>query len=89
MACGTGVEPELHRKDSNRLKTWMVLVHRTNGSGVPLWQKTYTSNSKLLNDAGEYVITTQSGNYAVLVDSQTWGSRTTGGNFAIMLLGTD
>ena len=89
MACGTGVEPELHRNDSNRLKTWMVLVHRTDSNGVPLWEKTYTSNFNLLNDAGEYVIATQSGNYAVLVDSQTWGSRTTGGNFAIILLGAD
>ena len=89
LTCGTGVEPELHPKDSQRSKTWRVLVHRTDARGVQVWQKAYTDNSKLKDNAGEYIVTTRSGEYAVYVDSQTYGSPSTGGNFAIMLLGAD
>jgi hypothetical protein len=52
-----------------------------------VWQKTYTD--RRVNDAGEYIVTTRPGEYAVYIDSSSWGSPTTGGNFAIMLLGAD
>jgi hypothetical protein len=44
---------------------------------------------QLHNNAGEFIITTRSGDYAVLADSQTLGSPSTGGNFAILLLDSD
>ena len=89
LTCGTGVEPELHPKDSPQSKTWRVLVHRTDGEGKQIWQKTYTNSSSLQNNAGEYIVATRDGGYAVYVDSQSLGSHTTGGNFAIMMLGPD
>jgi hypothetical protein len=87
LTCGTGVEPELHPKDPASSKIWGALVHRTDAQGFQVWQKTYTDRRK--DDAGEYIITTRSGDYAVYIDSQTWGSPSTGGNFAIMLLEAD
>lgn len=87
LTCGTGVEPELHPKDPASSKIWGALVHRTDTQGFPMWQKTYTNRHK--DDAGEYIITTRSGDYAVYIDSQTWGSPSTGGNFAVMLLDSD
>ena len=36
MTCGTGVEPELHPSDSQKLKTWMVLVIRVDAKGNKL-----------------------------------------------------
>eukprot|EP00039_Didymoeca_costata_P021667 m.345133 g.345133 ORF g.345133 m.345133 type:complete len:443 (+) comp25774_c0_seq1:127-1455(+) len=89
MTCGTGVEPELHPKDSPKSKTWRVLLHRTDRDGVQLWQKTYTSNDQLQNNAGEYIVACRDGSYAVYIDSQSWGSPTTGGNFAIGKLDKD
>ena len=87
LTCGTGVEPELHPEDPKSSKIWGALVHRTDAQGFKVWEKTYTNRRK--DDAGEYIVTTRSGEYAVYVDSQTWGSPSTGGNFAIMLLGAD
>eukprot|EP01052_Picozoa_sp_SAG31_P017816 SAG31_NODE_1235_length_9198_cov_5.065282_6_plen_446_part_00 len=89
LTCGTGVEPELHPHASQKDKTWRILVHRTDTNGWQQWQQTYSDNSKLKNDAGEYIITTSTGQYAVYVDSQTWGSPSTGGNFAIIMLEAD
>ena len=89
LTCGTGVEPELHPKDSKKSKTWRVLVHRTDKEGNMLYQKTYTSNDALQNNAGEYIVALRNGGYVVCIDSQTWGPTTTGGNFAIMKLGSD
>lgn len=85
----TPQEPELHPKDSPQSKTWRVLVHRTDGEGEQVWQKTYTNSSSLQNNAGEYIVATHDGGYAVYVDSQSFGSPSTGGNFAIMMLGAD
>lgn len=87
LTCGTGVEPELHPKDSKQMKTWMVLVHRTDPQGNQLWEKLYTTNKDLQNNAGEYIVATRDGGLAVYVDSQTYGSGATGGNFAILRLG--
>ena len=90
LTCGTGVEPEVHPGDSDKSKTWRVLVHRTDSSGEMLWQDVYTSNDKLQNNAGEYIISTRDDKgYAVFVDSQSWGPSSTGGNFAIMRLDSD
>jgi hypothetical protein len=90
LTCGTGVEPELHPKDSDKSKTWRVLVHRTDSLGQKLWENVYTTNEDLQNNAGEYIIATRDDDgYAIFVDSQTWGPDSTGGNFAIMRLDPD
>lgn len=86
---GTGVESELHPKDSQRSKTWRVLLHGTDGQGKQLWQANYTDNSQLKQNAGEYIVATKDGGFAIYIDSQTWGSPATGGNFAIMKLASD
>ena len=88
LTCGAGVEPELHPKDTDKQKTWRVLLHGLDSSGAPTWQKTYTDaqQRKLQNNAGENLIRTSDGGIAVLVDSETWGSPSTGGNFALMKL---
>ena len=41
---------------------------------------------ELQNNAGENILRTRSGNLVVLVDSQTYGSGSTGGNFALIKL---
>ena len=90
MTCGTGVEPELHPKDSPRSKTWRALVHRTDGGGNQLWQKDYTSNLDLKSNAGEYIVATRDGGYAIYIDSKgEFGPGETGGNFAVMRLAKD
>lgn len=66
-----------------------MLVHRTDGQGEPLWQANFTDNTQLQQNAGEYIVSTRDGGFAVYVDSQTWGSPDTGGNFAIMKLAED
>lgn len=86
LSCGTGVEPELHPKDSQKLKTWMALAHRVDENANVLWSKTYTTNENLQNNAGEFVIALREGAIALYIDAQTWGSPSTGGNFAIMRL---
>ena len=86
VTCGAGVEPELHPRDSQRAKTWRVFAHAGNATGNPVWSTTYTSNEKLQNNAGENILCTRSGNLVVLVDSQTYGSGSTGGNFALIKL---
>lgn len=68
----------------------MVLVVRVDRYGDLLYQQNYTSNTELMSDAGEYIIATRSGRYAIYIDSKgTYGPGGTGGNFALMLLGTD
>ena len=49
----------------------------------------YTTNDQLQNNAGEYIIATKDGGYAVYVDSQTYGPQGNGGNFAVMKLAPD
>ena len=90
LTCGTGVEPELHPADSQQSKTWRVLVHRTDSNGAQLWQRVYTSNAQLQNNAGEFIITANNGSYVVYVDAQSVPAESgTGGNFGIMMLGAD
>ena len=88
LTCGAGVEPELHPKDSDLQKTWRVLLHGVRADGTAAWQKTYTDaqQRKLQNNAGENLIRTADGGIAVLVDSQSWGSSSTGGNFGLLKL---
>ena len=87
LTCGTGVEPEDHPHEPARRKTWMVLNAAVRANdGEVLWYKTYTNTSRLQNNAGEYIVSTQDGAAAVYVDSQTWGSASTGGNFGLMKL---
>ena len=52
------------------------------------WQAELTrpQQSKLQNNAGEYIVSTRSGDFALYLDSQSWGSTSTGGNFGLMLL---
>ena len=89
LACGTGVEPGSHPFDSVRLRTWMVLVHRTDSEGKALWQRNYSSNRRSVfgtyrNNAGEYIVATREG---VMLSTSTpsCGNQVTGGNFALML----
>ena len=69
--------------------TWMLFVARTDENGNALWSGNFTDNAALQNNAGEYIVATRDGGYAVYVDSQSWGPGSTGGNFAIMMLGED
>lgn len=91
LACGTGVEPEVHPEDPEELRTWMALVHRTDLDGKQLWQRNYSSNKgpPFRNNAGEYIITTKEGGYAVFLDSQSCGNPNSGGNFGLLLLDKD
>jgi len=89
MTCGTGVEPELHPADPQYLKTWMVLAMRVDSRGKKLWMHNFTTNADLQNNAGEYIVATREGEYAIFVDSQTWGPASTGGNFGLMKLTKD
>lgn len=91
MTCGNGVEAELHQQDSQVMKTWMVFVARTDENGNNLWSGNLTEaeHFNLQHDAGEYIVATRDGRYAVYVDSQTWGPKSTGGNFALMMLDKD
>ena len=55
-----------------------------------MWEKVYTSNANLQNNAGEYILTAANGSYVVYVDSQSEPPNTgTGGNMAIMILNDD
>ena len=95
VTCGTGDDGPLRRhsnRNSQQLKsseTWMALLHRTDINGNEDWQKCYTNQTQNLNNAGEYVITTNDGGYAMYIDTNTWGTADTGGNFGLMLLYPD
>jgi hypothetical protein len=91
LSCGTGVEPELYPNEPEQMRTWMALVHRTDLDGKELWQRNYSSNRgpPYRNNAGEHIITTKEGGYAVFLDSQSCGNPNTGGNFALLLLDKD
>ena len=94
VTCGTGVEPSISDANDSDLQlgskdTWMALLHRTDVNGNEYWQKCYTNQTQNLNNAGEYVVTTQDGGYAMYIDSNTWGNPGTGGNFGLMTLYSD
>ena len=42
-----------------------------------------------LSNAGEYIIATRDGGYAVYVDSKEWGNPALGGSFALLRLTPD
>lgn len=85
VTCGTGCTG----KDCTaRDGTWMAYVHRTDENGNALWSKDYSSNQDA-NNAGEYIVTTRNGGYAVYIDANSWGPKSTGGNFGLMLLNSD
>ena len=86
VTCGAGVEPEDHPTDSPKQKTWRVFNALLSTDGAVLWATNLTSRDKLQNNAGEYVVGTADGGAAVYVDAQSWGSPSTGGNFALMKL---
>lgn len=93
LACGTGVEPELHPNASQKAKTWRALVHRTDATGTVMWEHDYTDNSqhpgpgvRRGQSAGEYIVASKNGGYALLLDTAQWGSSETGGNFGVMML---
>ena len=69
----------------------MALVHRTDADGQPLWTHNYTTNDgpPYRNNAGEYIVAAADGGYALYVDSQSYGSAATGGNFALVRLASD
>lgn len=81
VTCGTGCTG----KDCTATgSTWMAYVHRTDADGTALWSKDYSTQAA--NNAGEYIVTTRNAGYAVFIDAQSWGSKSTGGNFGLMLL---
>jgi hypothetical protein len=84
VTCGTGCTgKDCSSKDS----TWMAYVHRTDADGNALWSKDYTTQEA--NNAGEFIVTTRKGGYAIFIDANSWGSKSTGGNFGLMLLEPD
>jgi hypothetical protein len=84
VTCGTGCTG---RHCSAKDGVWMAYVHRTDAHGNELWSKDYSTQDA--NNAGEYIVTTREGGYAVYIDAQSWGSKSTGGNFGLMLLKPD
>jgi len=84
VTCGTGCTG---RHCSARESNWMTYVHRTDAAGNALWSKDYSTQEA--NNAGEYISTTRDGGYAVYIDANSWGSKSTGGNFGLMLLQPD
>ena len=93
--CGSGWEGQIdddHDDDDNNgledKYTWVALLHRTDSNGEVDWQKSYT-NQTGPNNAGEFVVTTKEGGYAMYIDSNTYGPPDTGGNFGLMVLNPD
>ena len=86
VACGTGVEPEDHPKDTPTQKTWRVFGALLGASGELLWAGNLTDRARLQNNAGEYVVATRDGAAAVYVDAQSLGDPSTGGNFGLVKL---
>ena len=85
--CGFGCMT-CDKRDTPQERTWQVLNHRTNGAGEQLWEHLYTNTSGG-NNAGEFIIARREGGYATYVDSQTWGSGDTGGNFGLLITADD
>ena len=85
--CGTGWEGQVEGQVNgvNDRDTWMALLHRTDIDGNVQWQKAYTNQSSG-NNAGEFVVTTAEGGYAMYIDANSFGPPETGGNFGLMVL---
>lgn len=90
LTCGYGVKSKAdHPNETNYDLTWRALVHRTDSAGQPLWQTAYGNRSTFLSNAGEYIIATRDGGYAVYVDSKGWGNPALGGSFGFLRLMPD
>jgi hypothetical protein len=75
LTCGYGVKSKTdHPNETDYDLTWRALVHRTDSAGEPLWQAAYGNRSSHLSNAGEYIIATRDGGYAVYIDSKEWGT---------------
>ena len=60
----------------------VLVVHLSEDDGALRWLKPYTERLNGQNNAGEYALSTPDGGAVVLIDSQSYGSAETGGNFA-------
>jgi hypothetical protein len=90
LTCGYGVKSKVdHPNETDYDMTWRALVHRTDSKGEPLWEAAYGNRSTHLSNAGEYIISTSDGGYAVYVDSKEWGNPGLGGSFSILRLEPD
>ena len=90
VTCGTGIEgPEVGGVGAEN--TWLALLHSTDKDGNELWQKAYTNKTANENNAGEYVVTLDNGEYAMFIDSNSFGPEhgQNGGNFGLMVLKAD
>eukprot|EP01084_Bolivina_argentea_P305603 527954_1 len=94
VTCGTGIEPPIGALGVDKVNdqdTWLAMLHRTDKDGNQQWQKAYTNKTGNENNAGEYVITLNNGEYAMLIDSNSFGpdQGQNGGNFGLMVLQSD
>ena len=89
LTCGYGVKSKNYPNETDIDLTWRALVHRTDSAGKQMWQAAYGNRSTHLSNAGEYVIATRDGGYAVYVDSKEWGNPALGGSFGLLRLMPD
>jgi len=89
LTCGYGLKSIRYPNETDYDLTWRALVQRTDSAGEPLWQTTYGNRSTHLSNAGEYIISTRDGGYAVYIDSKEWGNPGLGGSFALLRLMPD
>jgi hypothetical protein len=89
LTCGYGVKTKNYPNETDVDLTWRALVHRTDSGGEQLWQAAYGNRSTHLSNAGEYIIATRDGGYAVYVDSKEWGNPALGGSFGLLRLMPD
>ena len=85
-ACGSGVEPGNEARPDDPLNTWRAYVVRVTQDGAIRWQATY--GSPHANNAGEFVLPTRDGGFAVFADSDEHGVGE-GANFALYKLAGD
>uniref|UniRef100_A0A7S0Q8M5 PLAT domain-containing protein n=1 Tax=Coccolithus braarudii TaxID=221442 RepID=A0A7S0Q8M5_9EUKA len=90
VTCGNGPMTVYPWMRDCHQRTWTAFVYRADALGNPLWTANVTNSAELcLSDAGEHIVTARDGGYAVYVDSGTLGKEGTGGNFGLVLLGSD
>lgn len=87
VTCGNGPEtiPPFSHWDCHQ-KTWTAFVYRADHLGKQLWTANVTDAAdRCINDAGEHIISTKDGGFAVYIDSGTLGKPGTGGNFGLVV----
>jgi len=91
VTCGNGAEPPTPSWMTQcSQRTWTAFVYRTGAQGEMQWKANVTdAATKCIDDAGEFIVTAREGGYAVYVDSGTLGKQGTGGNFGLVVLGSD